>query len=480
MTLEQLEKLALAKYLPGPAETGFEFVSDQDARDAIEITFKAIKTAVAQAGLNADELDHFATVADMRSHWAGSIPPVGYAAIIGRAPAAYEIWYWRETATATAQTVATIPTGTASWQILTWQGSGWAPGPSRAPQDGEVLVFRAASGRWEAGAPLPPATQFRGAVADSAALSSITNPQPGDLAVTRDDGHLHVYLASGWDDIGPAVAQPVFDHLDQMQDVQIAGTQNDGDILSWDSNLGKWVTAENELGAESNVTISGTAKNGVPVYDDANNTFEVRGMSVNDLTEYAGILPNDGETLLWDQANAQWILDIPTGRTGPAGPVGPPPRLIPGGFDPANPPAGVVGDIRIADRPGALSGATLNPGDLLYHSGTAWQIVGNLRGPIGPQGPVGSGLSVHQPVADQAARLALPTVEGTLVLQADTGEMWAYTGGAWARAGHLVGPAGPPGPTGSSAFPIQVLTRAAYNALGAAVSPTTIYVVTTT
>ena len=36
------------------------------------------------------------------------------------------------------------------------------------------------------------ATNFRGAVADSTELASITNPQPGDTAATIDDGHLHV------------------------------------------------------------------------------------------------------------------------------------------------------------------------------------------------------------------------------------------------------------------------------------------------
>jgi hypothetical protein len=71
-------------------------------------------------------------------------------------------------------------------------------------------------------------------------------------------------------------------------------------------------------------------------------------------------------------------------------------------------------------------------------------------GPQGPQGMAGVGLSVHAPVADQAARLALvPGLpDDTLVLQLDTGEAWTWTGGRWVDSGHLVGPQGAPGVKG--------------------------------
>lgn len=54
-------------------------------------------------------------------------------------------------------------------------------------------------------AALPSSTQFRGSVANTAALPTTGNTD-GDVMVTIDDGHLHVWSSNSWSDIGPSTA----------------------------------------------------------------------------------------------------------------------------------------------------------------------------------------------------------------------------------------------------------------------------------
>ena len=77
---------------------------------------------------------------------------------------------------------AALPAGGTSGNVLTWNGTTWV---SSAP---------------------PTATQFRGSVANAAALSTIATPQPGDVASTQNDGHLHVYDGTTWTDLGAHTA----------------------------------------------------------------------------------------------------------------------------------------------------------------------------------------------------------------------------------------------------------------------------------
>jgi Protein of unknown function (DUF2793) len=83
---------------------------------------------------------------------------------------------------------------------------------------------------------------------------------------------------------------------------------NDGEIISWDSTLGEWVTGANYMGAESNVTFATVSNVGVPVYDEPNNTFEVRRLNLEELADCADLsTAGDGEVPAWDAANNKWV-----------------------------------------------------------------------------------------------------------------------------------------------------------------------------
>jgi hypothetical protein len=112
--------------------------------------------------------------------------------------------------------------------------------------------------------PVPVATQFRGSVANAAALSTITNPQPGDVASTKDNGHLHVYSGSTWDDIGPAAGgtlpSPTSSNNGQVlqvvggtptwvavPQVPTTGTANNGQVLGVAAGVPAWQALPKEL-----------------------------------------------------------------------------------------------------------------------------------------------------------------------------------------------------------------------------------------
>jgi hypothetical protein len=202
-------------------------------------------------------------------------------------------------------------------------GTGWhavSQGPASTPgvqalddlldvdttglRNGTALVYSAAQKQWVP-VLMPKPTQFRGAVADAAALATITNPFDGDLAVTRDDGHLHVYIAaSGWDNIGPVAASTVADGND------------DGDMLLWDAGQRMWLPSADYFGDESNVFYApgGDPANdhGVPIYNPGANEWNVGRLSLSDLAEMWGVTGvADGSLIVWDSATQAWQIGAP-------------------------------------------------------------------------------------------------------------------------------------------------------------------------
>lgn len=76
---------------------------------------------------------------------------------------------------------------------------------------------------------------------------------------------------------------------------------DDRDMLSWDATEEKWVTSVFEMGAEVNVSFHmQTADTGVPVYDESNNTFQVRQLEMQELVNGPWNTPNDDDVLTWD------------------------------------------------------------------------------------------------------------------------------------------------------------------------------------
>jgi hypothetical protein len=162
-------------------------------------------------------------------------------------------------------------------------GTTTVPVPSGA-NNGQVLTVQGGSAVWATPTPTSTATQFRGSVANAAALSTITNPQPGDVASTKDNGHLHVYSGSAWDDIGPAAGGtlPSPTSSNNGQVLQVVGGQpvwtalanllptvsaaNNGQVLGVAGGVPAWQTPTKELppyttadaGKDLNVKADGT------------------------------------------------------------------------------------------------------------------------------------------------------------------------------------------------------------------------------
>jgi hypothetical protein len=136
-------------------------------------------------------------------------------------------------------------------------GTTTVPVPSGA-NNGQVLTVQGGSVVWATPTPTSTATQFRGSVANAAALSTITNPQPGDVASTKNDGHLHVYSGSTWDDIGPAAGGTL----------PSSGAGNNGQVLMISAGAPTWTTLANLLptvSAANNGQVLGVA-GGVPAW----------------------------------------------------------------------------------------------------------------------------------------------------------------------------------------------------------------------
>ena len=158
-------------------------------------------------------------------------------------------------------------------------------------------------------------------------------------------------------------------------------------------------------------------------------------------------------------ANSSNTVNAPQGLQGRQGDTGP------------TGPQGIQGVVGPTGSQG-IQGETGIKGD---------QGIQGVVGPTGPQGIQGVqgvdgvGISVLPPVADAAERLALSPVDGNLVLQLDTGDMFAYSNNSWFSAGNLVGPQGvqgdqgiqgvqgeigPTGPDGKGGFAADVVLQA--------------------
>jgi microcystin-dependent protein len=99
----------------------------------------------------------------------------------------------------------------------------------------------------------------------------------------------------------------VFDGAKWVAKRSVPNGTNDGDVLSWDATLNGWVTAADYLGDEENVTLGADPNLGVPVYDNANNTFEIRRLNLEELADCQQLsFTADGEVPAWSVVNNRW------------------------------------------------------------------------------------------------------------------------------------------------------------------------------
>lgn len=81
----------------------------------------------------------------------------------------------------------------------------------------------------------------------------------------------------------------------------------------------------------------------------------------------------------------------------------------------------------------------------------AWTQVGNLKGPTGPQGitgPAGASVKIKGTVANFAALPSSSNANGDGYILDDTGHLGVYADGSWTDVGNVRGPVGPQGVTG--------------------------------
>jgi microcystin-dependent protein len=126
------------------------------------------------------------------------------------------------------------------------------------------------------------------------------------------------------------------------------GTQ-EGDILAWSVADDRWAIDRHKMGTEDNVFLPAdpaSAFGSVPIYDISTDSFEVRKLSIEELSDGPGNLaPLDADVLAWDENLKRWL------------PTTPPPGNFADLTD-VSVSAAVAGDIITADGKGGFEAKT--------------------------------------------------------------------------------------------------------------------------
>jgi hypothetical protein len=248
---------------------------------------------------------------------------------------------------------------------------------------------------------------------------------------------------------------------------------NDLDIPTWDVASQSWVATADEFGDETNVTIAtdGSSDGGVPVYDDGNNTWDVHPLGLDDLKEIKAGNPAQDDTLMYDVNRGWEVAALPTPAatlddltdvvvTAPttAGNV-----LTVDGAGNWTPQAPAVSKADVAALlQGIVHGAAVQ-------AVTATPPTNPVRDEVYIVAPGGTGaFATHDnalAVWDGAQWVfSAPQANEAHLNEADNAT-YHWSGSAWVKVA-------------AQGMKTQVITRAAYTALGAGVDPATLYLVT--
>jgi hypothetical protein len=246
--------------------------------------------------------------------------------------------------------------------------------------------------------------QIVGSVPDSGALNTNYTGSIGDMFITQNDGHGHVWNGSNWDDVGQIQGPQ------GIQGVQgLVGTQGAQGLQGPTGQTGP----QGIPGPEGPQGEQGPAGVGVQIIGSVQSSAELDsnyGGSVGDMI----ISQNDGHGHVWNGSNWDDVGQIqgpagvqgpegPQGVEGPLGPQGEPGEQGPQGGEG---PQGDVGPEGVGYR---IVGWVFDPSELIPNymgafgdifmaeinghghmwNGGGWDDVGQLQGPLGPSGEPG-------------------------------------------------------------------------------------------